>query len=55
MASSRIFDLAARACGHNPDTGVGAENARHDPRVWDLAERYQAELNDDAHASGVTA
>lgn len=50
MASQSIFDLAARACGHDPDTGVGAENARHDRRVWDLAEQHQAEVNTQAWA-----
>lgn len=48
MASNRIFDLAARALGHDPDCTIGAENARHDHRVWDLAEQYQAEVNAEA-------
>lgn len=30
------FDLAAQACGHNTATGIGAQNARADYRVWDL-------------------
>lgn len=50
MASNRIFDLAARALGHDPTNVTGAENARHDHRVWDLAEQYQAEVNNEAHA-----
>lgn len=49
MASQRIFDLAARACGHDPTSVTGAEDARHDFRVWDLAEQYQREVNDAAH------
>lgn len=49
MPTSSIFDLAARALGHDPDSVVGAENARHDYRVWDLAEQYQVEVNTAAH------
>lgn len=30
------FDVAAQACGHDTTTIIGAENARHDRRVWDL-------------------
>lgn len=48
MPSQRVFDLAARALGHDPDTVTGAEDARHDHRVHDLAERYQVEVNDAA-------
>lgn len=39
---SSDFDLAAQACGHDTTTGVGAENARHDHRVWDLLDAGQA-------------
>lgn len=46
MSSERIFNLAASSCGYDVKTVVGAAAAREDRRVWDLAERYQAELND---------
>lgn len=34
------FELAARVCGHDTTTWVGAENARHDYRVWDLLDAW---------------
>lgn len=30
------FDTAAQLLGHDSTSAVGAENARHDHRVWDL-------------------
>lgn len=47
MASQRIFNLAATACGHNPRTTTGASDARHDRRVWDLVEQFEAEVDDE--------
>lgn len=35
-ASITDFDIAAAVCGHDTSTTVGAENARHDRRLWDL-------------------
>ena len=46
---SRIFALAATSLGYDIATGVGAQLAREDHRVWDLAEKYQVELDDAAH------
>lgn len=43
--ASTIFDLAAAACGYDTRLDTDTERARHDHRVWDLAEQYQAELN----------
>lgn len=34
------FELAAQACGHDTTTGIGASDARRDPRVWDLLDAW---------------
>lgn len=41
---STTFDIAATAHGHNLNTCAGAEAARHDANVWDLAEQLDRAL-----------
>lgn len=37
------FDLAAQACGYDTTTGIGAQLARGDHRVWDLLDAWQVQ------------
>lgn len=41
---STTFDIAATAHGHDLNTCAGAEAARHDTNVWDLAEQLDQAL-----------
>jgi hypothetical protein len=46
------FDIAAAVCGHDTTTAIGAENARHDHRVWDLLDE-QLDLGCTGHIYAV--
>lgn len=45
MQGNTIFDLAAASHGYDTRLDTDTERARHDHRVWDTAEQYQAELD----------